>query len=136
MLDFLSSDVGRLSPPEEDMDAGSEASEWELRERQECREREEEREAVAVALGAEGEQGGAEPRCSYPPTGSWHRQTRGRGRCVISFVFSLATVLFFIGTGLGGGQRGACNEPLRADCGQENRIKMYTAMIYIGRMRV
>ena len=56
VLDFLSStDVGRLVPPEEETDAGSEASEWELRER---REREEEREAEAEALGAEGELGG------------------------------------------------------------------------------
>ena len=52
MLDFLSStDVGRIVPAvevEED-DAGSEASEWELRER---REREEERVAEAEELGA------------------------------------------------------------------------------------
>ena len=52
VLDFLSTtDVGRLVPSEED--AGSEASEWELRER---REREEERRADAEELGAEGEQ--------------------------------------------------------------------------------
>ena len=51
VLDFLSStDVGRLVPPlEEEGDAGSEVSEWELRER---REREEEREAEAEELGA------------------------------------------------------------------------------------
>ena len=51
VLDFLSTtDVGRLVPPEEEGDAGSEASEWELRERQE---REEEREVEAEVLGAE-----------------------------------------------------------------------------------
>ena len=52
VLDFLSStDVGRLVPPlEEEGDAGSEVSEWELRER---REREEQREAEAEELGAE-----------------------------------------------------------------------------------
>jgi len=63
VLDFLSStDVGRLVPSEEEMDTGSEASEWELRER---RDREEEREAAA--LGAEGELGGgAEPPLFLP----------------------------------------------------------------------
>ena len=56
VLDFLSTtDVGRLVPPEEEGDAGSEVSEWELRER---REREEERRAEAEALGAEEELGG------------------------------------------------------------------------------
>jgi len=41
VLDFLSTtDVGRLVPPEEDGDVGSEVLEWEHRER---REREEER---------------------------------------------------------------------------------------------
>ena len=57
VLDFLSStDVGKTVPPaaEED-DAGSEASEWELRER---REREEEREEEAAVLGA-GDEGDA-----------------------------------------------------------------------------
>ena len=50
MLDFLSStDVGRLVSPLEESDAGSEVSDWELRER---REREEEREAEAEELGA------------------------------------------------------------------------------------
>ena len=48
VLDFLTAtDVGRRVPAEED--AGSEASEWELRER---REREEERSAEAEELGA------------------------------------------------------------------------------------
>jgi len=62
VLDFLSAaDVGRLVPPlEEKGDAGSEVSEWELRE---CRERQEEREGDAEALGAvddkgDGEEGG------------------------------------------------------------------------------
>jgi len=50
--------------PEEETDAGSEASEWELRER---RERVEEREAEVEALGAEGELGGrAEPPLFLP----------------------------------------------------------------------
>jgi len=51
VLDFLSStDVGKIVPAAEEDSAGSETSEWELRER---REREEEREAEAEALGAE-----------------------------------------------------------------------------------
>ena len=49
VLDFLSStDVGKIVPAVEVDDAESEASEWELRERQE---REEERGAEAEALG-------------------------------------------------------------------------------------
>jgi len=65
VLDFLSStDVGRLVPSAEEMDAGSEASEWDLRE---LREREEEREAETEALGAGGGLGGgAEPQLFLP----------------------------------------------------------------------
>jgi len=58
VLGFLSStDVGRLVPPLGEGDAGSQASEWELREQ---REREEEREAEAEELGAAGELGHGE----------------------------------------------------------------------------
>ena len=67
MLDFLSStDVGKVVPAVEvEDDAGSESSEWELRER---REREEEMEAEAETLGAGGEAGDREePRCSFQP---------------------------------------------------------------------
>jgi len=51
LLDFLTTtDVGRIVPPAgEEADAGSEVSEWELRER---REREDERRVEAEALGA------------------------------------------------------------------------------------
>ena len=51
VLDFLTTtDVERIVPPvEEESDAGSEVSEWELRERQE---REEERRVEAEVLGA------------------------------------------------------------------------------------
>jgi len=53
VLNFLFlTDVGKTVPAVEVDDAGSEASQWELRER---REREEEREAEAEALGAENE---------------------------------------------------------------------------------
>ena len=54
VLDFLSStDVGKTVPAAAADDAGSEASEWELRER---REWEEEREAEAEVLGVEDEE--------------------------------------------------------------------------------
>jgi len=71
-------------------------------------EREEERraEAEAEALDAEDELGaGEEPRCSFPPPRSWHRQARIMGRAtfsfVLSFVFFLGAHLLFLGTGLG-----------------------------------
>jgi len=65
VLAFLSStDVGRLVPPLEVEDAGSEASEWELRERQE---REEERSVEAEELGAiEGPGAGGELPLFFP----------------------------------------------------------------------
>jgi len=66
VLDFLSStDVGRLVPPLEERDAGSQVSEWELRERPE---REEEREAEAVELGAAGEVGVGKELPLFLPT--------------------------------------------------------------------
>jgi len=59
-------------------------SEWELRER---REPEEERREEAEALGADDVLGaGGEPRCSFPPPRSWHRQARSRERATFSFV--------------------------------------------------
>ena len=82
VLDFLSStDVGRMVPPREGKgDAGSEVSEWELRERQE---RQEEQEEEAEALGAEDGMDAEErlPLFRRHPL-SWHRQakTRGTGR--------------------------------------------------------
>jgi len=70
VLDFLSStDVGILVPPlEEKGDAGSEVSEWELRER---RERQEEREEEAEALGAEHEVGAGKGPPLFLPTPSF-----------------------------------------------------------------
>jgi len=67
VLDFLTStDVGRLVPPlEEEKDAGSQVSEWELRVR---REREEEREAEAEELGAAWELGVGEELPLFLPT--------------------------------------------------------------------
>jgi len=55
---------------------------------------------------------------------------------VVSFVTLLGAHSFLRAQGQAEGPRGACKEPPRADCGQENRAKMYAAMIYIGRMRV
>jgi ribonuclease HI len=66
VLDFLSStDVGKIVPAVEEDGAGSEVSEWELRER---REREEEREAEAEALGAEDEGDAGEELRLFLPT--------------------------------------------------------------------
>jgi hypothetical protein len=74
VLDFLSStDVGRLVPPLEEMDAGSEASEWELRERQE---QEEERRAEAEELGATGGLGSGRESPLFPPTPSFLASAR------------------------------------------------------------
>ena len=84
---------------------------------------------------------GRNSRCSCPPPRSWHRQTRSRGRgplflFVVSFVTLHGAHSFLRRQGRAEVTRGACNEPPRADCGQENRAKMYAAMIYRGRMRV
>jgi len=73
VLVFLTAtDVGRRVLAEED--AGSEASEWELRER---REQEEGREAEAVALGAEGELGGGAEPPLFLPTPSFMASAEG-----------------------------------------------------------
>jgi len=123
MLGFLASaGVGEIVPTvvEED-DAGSEASEWERRER---RERGEVREAGVEALGDAGELGpGRNRHCSHRPRRSWRRRRRDRGR--VRFLFPLSSplclpcfVFTFTGAGLGGGQKGACNEPPGAECRQ------------------
>jgi len=109
VLDFLSdTDVGRLVPPlEEKGDAGSEVSEWELRERQE---RQEEWVAEAEALGAVDERGaGEDARCSSQHPRSWCRQARTRGRAVPFFCSLFCSFLKLLsrGTGLGGGQKGS-----------------------------
>ena len=69
VLDFLSSmDVGRLVPPlEEEGNAGSEVSEWELRE---LRERQEERKGEAEALGVVDDMGDGEELPLFLPTPS------------------------------------------------------------------
>ena len=75
MLDFLSStDVGRLVPLLEEGDAGSEVSEWELRER---RRRQEEREAEAEALGVVDEMGAGEDLPLFLPTPSFMASAGG-----------------------------------------------------------
>jgi len=70
VLDFLSTtDVGRLVPPlKEEGDAGSQTSEWELRE---LREREEEQEAEAEELGNAGGSGAGEGLPLFLPTPSF-----------------------------------------------------------------
>jgi len=70
VLDFLSStDVGRLVPPlKEEDDAGSEVSEWELRE---CWERQEEWEGESEALGAADHMGDRKELPLFLPTPSF-----------------------------------------------------------------
>jgi len=66
VLDFLSStDVGKIVPAVETDAEGSEASEWELRER---REREEEMETEAQVLGAEEEGDAGDEQQLFLPT--------------------------------------------------------------------
>ena len=75
MLDFLSStDGGRLVPPLEESDAGSELSEAELWEWEEGQEAEE--------LSA-----GGDYRCSCPRLTSWRLQTRSRGKGALFLCF-------------------------------------------------
>ena len=81
---------------------GSEVSEWELRERQE---REEERRAEAEVLGRS--------HCPCPP--------HLHGIFVVFFVSFLG--VHSLSWDRAEGTRGACNEPPRADCRQENRVK-------------
>ena len=44
-------------------------------------------------------------------------------RLPFSFVLSLVRIYSFLGQAWAEGQRGACNKPPRADCGQENWAK-------------
>ena len=141
VLDFLAStDVGRRVPPvDEEDNAGSEVSEWELREHQE---RQEEREEKAEALGAEGEMGAGEGLPLFLATPDFMAaagEDWGNGphfSIVLSFVNFLGRVFSFSGQAWGEGKRGACNEPLLRGLRTGKLGKMYAAMIYIGRMRV
>jgi len=61
---------------------------------------------------------GGSHRCSCPRLPSWHPQARSRTQGTVSFVLPFVFRLLFpwcashlLGTGLGGGQRGACNVP-------------------------
>ena len=138
MLDFLTStDVGRLVPPLEKSDNGSQVSEWELRER---REREEEREAEAEERGAAGELGAGEELPLFLPMPPFMASAEEEwGRVAVSlclFFCSFFNLLSLFGQAWaeGKGELAMCRH--RADCGQEKPGKMYAAMIYIGRMRV
>ena len=119
--------------------AKSEAPGWELRE---LREREEEQEAEVEKLGAAEGSGAGEELPLFLPTPSFMTSAgEGYGDGVRFPLFlSLCQVpwtrLLFLGTGLGGGQRGACNEPPLCGLRTGKPGKMYAAMIYIGRMRV
>ena len=71
MLDFLTAtDVGKLVPPVEEDGAGSQTSEWELREGRE-REEEQEAEAEAEELGAAEGSGAGEELPLFLPTPSF-----------------------------------------------------------------
>ena len=126
MLDSLTAtDVGRLVPPVEEDGAGSQMSEWELRER---REREEEQEAEVEELGAAARAPGKNYRYSYPRPPSWHRQARSRGTgcaflCFFPFVKFLGRVYSFLGQAWAEGKEKLATSRHCADCGQENRAK-------------
>jgi len=92
VLDFLSSvGVGRLAPPLEESDAGSEVSEWssgragsgKKRGRRRCRR------WVPKASWTVGHN----PHCSYPPPRSWHRRGRSEVGSAFSFVISLVRII-------------------------------------------
>jgi len=126
MLEFLTStDAGRLVPPLEEKDAGSQVSECELRER---REQEEEREAEAEELGAVGELGAGEELPLFLPTPLHSIGGRGVGDervfpLLLSFVIP-GTHRYFSRDRPGRrakGELATCRH--RADCGQENRPK-------------
>jgi len=91
VLDFLTStDVGRLVPPLEKSDTGSQVSEWELRDR---REREEEREAGVEELGAAGELDAGEELPLFLPTppfmaSAGEEQGTGRAFLLVCLLFS------------------------------------------------
>jgi len=54
----------------------------------------------------------------------------------MSFSVVISLVRYLLGTGLGGGRRGACNVPPLRGLRTGKLGKMYAAMIYIGRTRV
>jgi len=92
-------------------DAGSEVSEWELRER---RERLEARGEEAETPGAVEEEGEELP-LFLPTPHSWHLKARSRGRMafffVLPFVNFLGRIYSFLGQAWAEGKGGACNEP-------------------------
>ena len=132
-----STDVERLVPPLEKGDARSELSEWELRER---REREKERLAEEEELAA------ARELPLLLDTHALMASTEGLGSgdrlrflLFLCFVFhsrSVSTFLcdslgatYLLGTGLGGGQRGACNVPPPRGQRARKAGKMYAAIV-------
>jgi len=131
VLDFLSStDVGRLVPPLEKSDTGSQVSEWELRDR---REREEEREAEG-GIGCRG--GTAAVPTHAPPHGIGRGGVGDGSRSPFILSFVLSLIYSLLGQAWAEGKRGACNVPPPRGLRTGKPGKMYAAMIYIGRMRV
>ena len=131
MLDFLTSmEVGKTVPVV-DEDAGSEASEWELRERTE---QEEERRAEVLGTGEE-------PPL-FLPTPPFMTSTGGSsGEVVFSLCHFLChfpwCAVISSGTGPpGGGYKGNLQRAASRGLRRGEPGKMYAAMIYIGRMRV
>jgi hypothetical protein len=117
VLDFLSTtDVGRLVPAPVEEDAQSETLEWQFRERSE---REEVRRREAEELGE-----GGEEQPLFLPTPSFMVSTEEEWShegdvplpffslsFVMSFLIFLGAPYHHLGTGLGRGQRKACNVP-------------------------
>jgi len=116
VLDFLSTtDVGRWVPGVEEDDAVSAVSELEVREWLE-----------EQGAGAEEQDAGGNYRCSYPRPTSWRRQARSRGDGVrFSFGSFLGHFpwarLPFLGTGLGGGQKGCLQRAATARTADRKR---------------
>ena len=139
MLDFLcTTDVGRLAPPLEEEDAVSAVSEQEVREWLE-----------EHGAGAEEPDGEGTPLFLPTPEFMASAGTAWEARGALSFVIllcfshSLLSPLSFpwcasqlLGTGLGGGQRGACNVPPLRGLRTGKRTVNTLAMISLGRMRV
>jgi len=118
-----STDVGRLVPAEED--AKSEMSEWELRGGGSGRKKVGRRRGRWV-LGTSWAPR-RNPRCSFPPPRSWHRQARVRGPSRF-LLCSLCAFLRDFPSTLSRGRpgrraKGSLQHPPCADCGRETWAK-------------
>jgi len=146
VLDFFSAtDVGRRVPAEEDLEI--EASGWEQRAQ---RGRGEERGAEAEELDAGGGGGGVWAATAVPVHAFFHgvRRRGGAGdesRFPLFFPLSspwvfpcgydfICFVPHFLGTGLGGGQRGACNVPPPRGQQTGGMDNWRAAIVYVDRL--